>query len=81
MRTTLTIDDDVAERLRRHVRRTGRAYKQLVNEALRRGLDALSREPKAAPFRVKARKMGPRPGLNFDNVGELLERLEGPFHK
>jgi hypothetical protein len=25
--------------------------------------------------------MGTRPGLNYDNVGELLEQVEGPGHK
>jgi len=38
MRTTLTLDPDVAERLRQRVRRTGQGLKTVVNEALRLGL-------------------------------------------
>lgn len=76
MRTTLTLDDDVARRLRRHCRQADQSFKQAVNTLLRRAL-AESEEPKTAePFKVKARPMGLRPGFNLDNVGEVLERLD-----
>lgn len=80
MRTTLTLDDDVAARLRAEARRTGRPFKQVVNECLRRGLLRPRRAAGRAPFRVVARDLGAlKPGLSLDNIGELLEVVEGPL--
>lgn len=79
MRTTITLDDDVASKLRSLARRSGRAFRDVVNDTLRRGL---ARPPAAAPrqpFRVVARDLGAlRPGLSLDNIWELIARVEGP---
>ena len=75
-RTTLTLDDDVASRIDGEVRRTGRAYRAVVNDALRRGLEAP--RPALAPYRVDARPMGRRPGMDIDDVAGLLDLLDGP---
>lgn len=84
MRTTITLDDDVAEKLRAEMRRRRtNNFKETVNDILRRGL-LVQREmasAKAMPFKVRARRMGTKPGLNYDNMGELLEQLEGTGHK
>jgi hypothetical protein len=73
------LDDDVATRLRSESRRSGRAFKEVVNDFLRRGIEA-SRAPRARkPFKVEARPLGVKPGLDYDNVGDLLEQIEGPF--
>ena len=80
MRTTLTLDDDIAAKLREEMQRTGRPLKQIVNETLREGLTR-SPKKKPPPFRVKTRKLGHYPGLDYDNIGVLLEQVEGPFHK
>lgn len=82
MRTTLTLDEDVAAKLKAEARRSGRSFRETVNEVLRRGL-ALAR-PVAArpPFRVVARDLGDlRPGLSLDSVADLLEQVEGPLHR
>lgn len=78
MRTTLTLDDDVAEKLRAESRRSGKPLKQIVNEYLRLGLNACRTPKEVPPFIVKAYPMGLHEGLNYDDVGELLERIEGP---
>ena len=81
MRTTLTLEDDVAARLKEEMGRTGRSFKETVNEILREGLrSARTREPDR-PFVVRARDLGSRPGVDFDNISELLEQGEGPFHR
>lgn len=82
MRTTLTLDDEVAAKLRAEARKTDRTFRETVNEALRRGLAA----PRAAAvrrrFTVEARDLGElRAGLSLDNLGDLLERVEGPLHR
>lgn len=82
MRTTLTLDEDVAAKLKRESRRLGKPFREVVNEMLRRGL--ASREP-AVPrpaFRVQARDLGElRRGLTLDDIGGLLEEVEGSKHR
>lgn len=78
-RTTLTLEDDVAERLLEESRRTGRTFKDVVNEALRAGLDR--RSASLPPFKVAARDMGLKPGFDLDDIEGLLDRLEGPYRR
>ncbi len=81
MRTTLTLDEDVAARLKSLSRRSGLAFRQVVNDTLRRGLARLPASPRA-PFRVAVRDLGPlRPGLSLDNIADLIEQVEGPLHR
>lgn len=81
MRTTLTLDDDVAARLERAMRESGKSFKETVNEALRAGLARRHEGAAIAPFVVRARELGRVPGLDYSNVGELLEVAEGPAHR
>lgn len=82
MRTTVTIDDDVATKLEAEMRRQrSNNFKQILNDVLRRGLLVRRELTDSKPFRVRARRMGKMQGLNYDNVGELLEHLEGAEHK
>lgn len=79
-RTTLTLEDDVAERLREESRRTGKSFKDVVNTTLRAGLERRP-APRLPPFKVKARPMGLKPGFDLDDIEGLIERLEGPYHR
>lgn len=82
MRTTLTLDDDVAAKLKVEIRRSGRSFKQAVNDALRRGLTGRAESTPRRPFKVEARDMGRlRAGLSLDNVAEILDQAEGPSHR
>lgn len=74
MRTTLTIDDDLAERLKAEMRKEGASLKEIVSTLLRRGLDAPKRSKKR--FRVKARPMGVRAGVNYSKTSEMLDWLD-----
>lgn len=81
VRTTLTLDDDVAAKLKSESRRSGQSFKDVVNEALRRGL-AERRAGRSQKFTIHPRDLGRlRPGVSLDSVGELLEQLEGPLHR
>jgi plasmid stability protein len=75
-RTTLTLEDDVAARLREEAHRQGRSLKAVANDALRAGLRASTPE-KAPAFRMQTRNMGLRPGLDLDDIQGLLDRLDG----
>jgi hypothetical protein len=82
MRTTLTLDDDVAAKLQAESRRTGRSFREVVNEAIRHGLVSKSPATSRRPFKVVARDLGAtRPGLNVDSIADLLEQVEGPLHR
>ncbi|HXL23186.1 MAG TPA: hypothetical protein VOA78_12010 [Candidatus Dormibacteraeota bacterium] len=80
MRTTLTLEKDIAAQLRREMRRSGASLKAAVNHFLRLGLASTEKVQKK-PFVVEARPLGLPPGLSYDNIGELLEALDGPLHK
>ncbi len=80
MRTTLTLDDDVEAQLRREMKRSGKTFKEAVNDAVREGLARRNTSSRIEPFVVEARPMGTRPGLDYSNVAELLEVAEGPEH-
>jgi len=77
VRTTLTLDDDVASLLNKEVRKSGESFKQAVNRFLRLGLMAAKR-PSRKPFVVKPINLGLP---HFEKVEELLEHLEGPDHR
>jgi hypothetical protein len=81
MRTTLTLDEDVSVKLEEELRKRGGSFKELVNELLRLGLNTRRELGKVKPFKVRARSLGKRTGLDYDNIGQLLEQLEGPTHK
>jgi hypothetical protein len=77
VRTTLTLDDDVAALLNKEARKSGEPFKQVVNRFLRLGL-AAAKQPARKPFVVKPMNLGLPP---FEKVEELLEYLEGPDHR
>jgi hypothetical protein len=77
MRTTLTLDEDVAQRARAVAARTHLPFKRVINAALRQGLDHVEKPQPARPYRTKSRPMGLRPGLSLDNIQELLAHVEG----
>ena len=81
MRTTLTIDDDVAYGLRRlQESDPGTPFKRIVNDILRKGLkNGTAGERKR--FKVRSMNLGIRKDLNFDNIEEVLDILEGPNRK
>lgn len=82
MRTTLTLDPDVASRLKAEVRRSGKPFKEVVNEQLRRAFASRPDRKPEPPFVINPRDLGAlRPGLSLDNVAALLEAAEGSAHR
>jgi hypothetical protein len=81
MRTTITLEPDVARRAKAATTRLKRPFKQVINEALRAGFDELERAPRRKPFRTKPKAMRMRPGVNLDNIAELFAQAEGEDYK
>jgi hypothetical protein len=77
MRTTLTIDDDIAAALERLRKRSDASFKDIVNQALRQGLRemAMPRKP-CKRYRTPAVDLGTPLLPNIDNVAEVLALAE-----
>jgi Arc/MetJ family transcription regulator len=73
MRTTLTLDEDVAAAVAQLQRERGVGVSAAVNELVRRGL---LREPASKPFVQRTSRMGVR--IDVTNVAEALDLLDGP---
>lgn len=82
MRTTLTLDKDVAALLERLRRARRQSFKQIVNEALREGLRVLGTPAKTrTPYRTEGVDLGRCLVANVDNVAEVLAVSEGEAFK
>jgi Arc/MetJ family transcription regulator len=82
MRTTLTLDDDVAARLEQMRRSRRVSLKQLVNEALRRGLSDIGRRQQPRRFaRTRVAALGRPRVTGIDNIAEALAVVEGEAFK
>ncbi|NUM54254.1 MAG: DUF2191 domain-containing protein [Candidatus Hydrogenedentes bacterium] len=82
MRTTLTLDDDVAAALLQLRKSRNSTFKTVVNETLRDGLYELTQPRKEnKPFRTRVFDMGPSLVGNLDNIGEVLAIAEGEDYK
>ena len=82
MRTTLTLDDDVAIRLAHLQQQGGQTFKDVVNAVLRTGLDLLEAPPSAArpPYHLQPVALHPRLP-NVDNIADILAVAEGEDYR
>lgn len=81
MRTTLTLEDDVAVKLKRVMTRLKTPFKEIVNRALRAGLETLDKPSTIKPFRVKPFNSGGSLIGSLDNIEEILARVDGEDHR
>ena len=81
MRTTLTLDEDLAAKLRDEACKSDRPFKEIVNACLGAGLSLRKPVQKARPFRVRPYNMGLQPGVNLDKVSTLLDQIEAADHR
>jgi len=76
MRTTLTLDDDLAGLLKERARQLGISYKEMVNRAVRAGLGLeLNSPPHQAPKTIP-HSFGFKPGIDLDKLNQLADELE-----
>ncbi len=83
MRTTLTLDKDVAIALERLRKARKASLKKIVNEALRQGLARMAAPPALPrkPFRTRTLSLGRCLVGSVDNVAEVLAVAEGERFK
>ena len=76
MRTTLTLEPDVAEKLKRTIQKRKQPLKTVINDLLRSALKAPP-EPPRKPFVVKPFNMGGyMPGIDRNKLNSLVDELE-----
>jgi hypothetical protein len=82
MRTTLSLDDDVAAAIERLRRTRDANFKDIVNDALRKGLSDLSSRPKqGTPFQTQTVSLGRMRLASLDNINDSLAVAEGESFK
>ena len=82
MRTTLTLDDDLAAKLEAEARRTGLSFKETLNTMLRIGLAAKRGKLPRPSFKVRPLQLEPLDAnLDFDNIEALLDQVEGSLRR
>jgi hypothetical protein len=81
IKTTVTLEHDVLERLKQEQRNRGVSFRELLNDLLRLALASKPVEMAREEFQVKPFSLGFRPGLNHDDVESLIEFGEGSDHR
>ncbi len=76
MRTTLTLDDDLASFLKARARQLGISFKEMVNRALRSGLGTDMKAPTVDAPKTIPHSFGFRPGIDLDKLNQLADELE-----
>lgn len=77
MRTTLTLDDQIASKLKALAQRSDSSFKATVNATLRRGLVAAGALPRPKPYTTPVFAMGAvAAGLNLDKALAIADKLE-----
>jgi hypothetical protein len=81
MRTTLTLDDDVAALLRRVQEARRASLKEVVNDALRQGLQQMVAPPRRSPYRTRSVNLGRCRLGGVDDIAEALAVAEGESYR
>lgn len=78
MRTTLTIDEDIAQQIQELRRSQGISLKGAVNQLLRQGLAAASKPVQAKPYRSRPLPLGLKAGFDPARLNQAVDELELP---
>ena len=76
MRTTLTLDDDVARLLADEVHRQRRPFKQVLNDVLRRGLSPRLADADLPPYRTAPHRAKLKAGFDPTGLNRLVDEME-----
>jgi hypothetical protein len=76
MRTTVTLEPDLAKKVKVLAHRRGLSFKQALNEVIRRGLSTPTRQDAQARFAVEPHAGGFRPGIDPGKLNQLVDQLD-----
>ena len=80
MRTTLTIEDFLFEKLNKKAHKEKKSFKQVVNETISRGLMVAETPQQPEPFSVEPHACGKREGIDYGKLNQLSDELEAADH-
>ncbi len=80
MRTTITLEPDVAEKVRQAGRSGTQSQKQIINEALRRGLQAGRQKSKPKPYKIEPFDSPFRAGIDTAKLNQIVDEFEAEAH-
>ena len=75
MRTTLTLDADLAKKVKDLAHRRGESFKQTLNDVIRRGLAARA-QPSGTRYTIEPHHGGFRPGIDPGKLNQLVDQLD-----
>ncbi len=76
MRTTVTIDDDIARELRQRAKRSEKSFKEVLNESLRLAFsESRSSTRRMKKFRVRPHRSAFRSGIDVGKLNQLADQL------
>lgn len=81
VRTTVTLDDDVLDRVKRESQSRGSSFRDTLNDLLRTALLSIDKKPQGRTLRINPIHMGYNAGLNYDDIESLLEYGESEQHR
>ena len=76
MRTTVTLDDDLAVALEELRKREGLSFKAAINRAIRLGIQTTSAPPKPKKYRTPTKALGLRTGIDPLRLNALVDEME-----
>jgi hypothetical protein len=76
MRTTLTLDPDVAMKIKKSMADKNLTLKETVNQTLRQGFKTVEEDKKRRPFKVIPHSFGFQPGIDLNKLNHLVDELE-----
>lgn len=76
MRTTVTLEPDLAKKVKALAHRRGISFKQALNEVLRRGLSSPARQDAQTRYTLQPHPSGFRPGIDQGKLNQLVDQLE-----
>ena len=76
MRTTLTLDDDLADILLRETKKKGVSFKETLNATLRRGLAKEQIPVTRKKVVTRPHRFGFKPGIDLNKLNQLADQLE-----
>jgi hypothetical protein len=80
MRTTVTLDSDVEQILKKAARKRGESFKVVLNDAVRQAFKSKPATAKRKAFVVQASSMGAQPGIDPTRLSELTDEMEIDAH-
>jgi hypothetical protein len=81
IRTTVTLDDDVLERVKAASARRAAPFRRVLNDLLREALAQAETAPRKRKLKLCVTDMGRFPGIDYGSTKSMLEAGEGPSHR